>query len=267
MKSILIDVTKCVGCEECVEACSDTKNLGKEIHFEREKKDGLSSRRLTSVIQLSENRFAKKSCLHCIDPGCVTACLCGGMEKTESGAVIYNEDKCIGCRYCMLGCPIGIPRYEWDKLLPYVKKCDMCYDRQKEGKIPACVEACPHEALVFGERDELITKARNTIRANPDRYLQHIYGEKEFGGTSVMYITDTELDAIGWESELGDRKISSITWPVMSKTPFVGGSVALFLTGTFFIINRRMKMENQELRKKNLETSESKSQEGEKDSE
>lgn len=244
-KAILIDVTKCTGCEKCVEACVADNQLKPVLPVPYLKKDGISENRFTSIVQLNSKRFAKKACLHCIDAGCVDACIAGALQKTEIGPVIYDPGKCIGCRYCMLACPVGIPRYEWDKTIPYVRKCDMCYDRILEGKKPACVEACPNGVLSYGTRLELLSVAREKIKKNPDKYLNHIYGEHEFGGTSVIYITDTRLDKLGFAAIMSDLSISEITWPLISKTPLLGLSVAALLTGTHFIINRRIKLQRE----------------------
>ena len=244
-KAILVDITRCTGCEQCVDACVEDNHLDPALPVATAKNDGLSGNRFTAIVQVGPERFAKKSCLHCVDPGCVNACIAGAIKKTDLGPVVYDPDVCIGCRYCMLACPVGIPRYEWDKTLPYIRKCDMCYDRLEEGKVPACVEACPNDVLTFGNRDDLIKEAKRRISQQPDTYLQHVYGEHEFGGTNVLYISDVKLDKLGWTAKMEDRSITDYTWPVISKTPFVGGGMAAFLTGAFFIINRRMKFENE----------------------
>ena len=246
MKGILIDITKCTGCEKCVIACITVNNMNPVLNFPRKSDDDLSGRKLLSLVQVSENRFVRKSCLHCVDPGCVNACICGALEKTDLGPVIYDADKCIGCRYCMLACPMNIPRYEWDETMPYVMKCDMCFDLLQKDRVPACIEACPNNVMQFGEREQLLLSAKKNIAASPDKYMHHIYGEKEFGGTSVIYITDVNLESIGWQSKIGERSIPSYTWPLISKTPILGLSVAGFLTGTFFIIRRRMELQDTE---------------------
>ncbi len=248
-KGILIDITRCTGCGKCVNACVEDNKLGPVLPVKNAKKDGLSGNRFTSVIRLTEDRFAKKSCFHCIDPGCVNACIAGAIKKTDEGPVVYDPDICIGCRYCMLACPAGIPRYEWDAVLPYIKKCDMCYDRLQKNKIPACVEACPNGVLTFGSRSGLLKKAKKIIGENQCKYLNHIYGEKEFGGTSVLYITDVNVDALGFSTGMAERSVSDYTWPVISKTPFVGGGVMAMLSGVFFIVNRRIKIQNENLTK------------------
>jgi formate dehydrogenase iron-sulfur subunit len=248
MNAILIDVSKCTGCEECVMACKEENELGPDRPFTRLSRDGLSSTRFSSIVRIGGERFARKMCLHCLEPACQDACLVGALKKTELGPVVYDEDKCIGCRYCMLACPMEIPRYDWDKKIPYVKKCEMCVDRLELGQTPACVEACPEEALFFGEREALIRQARATIQAEPQKYLQHVYGESELGGTCVLYISDVALDRLGWPEKVGEHPIHDYTWPVMKKTPWVAFGMAGMLSATMFVINRRMKFQEAALR-------------------
>jgi formate dehydrogenase iron-sulfur subunit len=241
MKGILIDTTRCTGCERCVEACCEAHDMPPPLPARKLSGDGLSSRRLCAVVEQEPGRYVKKQCVHCLDPGCVDACPVGAIERTPEGAVVYDPARCMGCRYCMLACPLGIPRYEWEKQIPYMIKCDMCIDRLREGKLPACVEACPNEACVFGERDDLLLEARR--RCSGPGYVNHVWGHEELDGTAVLYISDKPLAEMAWPESVGRRSISSFTWPVISKTPWVGGGVAAFLTGTCWIIRRRMEMQ------------------------
>jgi formate dehydrogenase iron-sulfur subunit len=179
--------------------------------------------------------------MHCLEPSCVSTCLVGGITKSPEGPVIYDLDKCIGCRYCMLACSFHIPRYEWDKTVPFMKKCVMCYDRLQEGKIPACVDACPNHALHFGERETLLHQARKTIRKEPKKYIQHIWGEKEFGRTSVLYVSDVELSQLGF-SKFDMTAIPHLTDPLIEKTPVIGLTVACGLIGLNWIISRRIEL-------------------------
>jgi len=242
MNAILIDITKCTGCQRCVEACKEAHQLAPDVRYPKLRSDGLSSRRLTTAVALEDGRYAKKQCVHCLAPACEEACLVGAIHKTELGPVIYDPEKCIGCRYCLLACPMGIPRYEWEKRLPYMQKCDMCFERLERGQVPACVECCPERVCEFGQRDKLLDLARQRIQDSPGKYLPHIFGEKELGGTSVLYLSDVDLRALGWPEKVGEKPIHSYTWPVMSKTPFLGTGVAIFLTGTYWIIQRRMEL-------------------------
>lgn len=240
MFGILIDVTRCTACEKCVAACV-ARNEGDIWTAEHDRatiKDGLSAHRLSTVIKVDDGRFAKKSCMHCLEPSCVSACLVGGLTRTPDGPVIYDKDKCIGCRYCMLACPFHIPRYEWDKTIPFVAKCDMCLDRLTQNLPPACVEACPNGALKVGERGQLLSEAWSIIRESGGGYLEHVWGEKEFGGTSVMYISDVDLDALGWP-ETAASSIPSLTEPLVHKTPLIGLGVAVGLVSLNWIIKRR----------------------------
>jgi formate dehydrogenase iron-sulfur subunit len=246
MKAILVDVTRCTGCEQCVDACIEVNHTD-PAQAQRDRattKDGLSANRLLSVPEIAPGRFARLSCMHCLEPSCVAACLVGAITKTPEGPVVYEREKCIGCRYCMLACPFHIPRYEWDQPIPYVKKCTMCADRLAEGRKPACVDACPHEALRFGERDTLLRAAHALIAGGGGRgaYLPRVWGEDEFGGTSVLYVSDVDLGVIGWPAGPRTVPIPTLTGPLIAKTPFIGLGVAGSLLGISWVIRRRMKL-------------------------
>jgi Fe-S-cluster-containing dehydrogenase component len=153
--------------------------------------------------------YVKKQCMHCEEPGCQSACFVDAFNKTGKGAVIYNPDVCVGCRYCMIACPFDIPAYEYDEpLTPRVTKCTFCFDRiSREGQVPACVQICPTETLRFGKRNELINLAHQRIRNNPRRYINHIYGEHEVGGTSWLYLSSAPFDKIGFRTDIGKKPI------------------------------------------------------------
>jgi formate dehydrogenase iron-sulfur subunit len=252
MKAILVDVTRCTGCEQCVDACVEVNHADPaRAQLDRATtKDGLSANRLLSVPEIARGRFARLSCMHCLEPSCAAACLVGAITKTPEGPVVYDQEKCIGCRYCMLACPFHIPRYEWDRPIPYVKKCTMCADRLAEGRKPACVDACPHEALRFGERDSLLRAAHALIAAGGGggggggggAYLPRVWGEDEFGGTSVLYVSDLDLGVIGWPAGPKPVPIPALTGPLIAKTPFIGLGVAGSLLGISWVIRRRMKL-------------------------
>ncbi|MCB2212305.1 4Fe-4S dicluster domain-containing protein [bacterium] len=241
MIGMLIDVTKCVGCEKCVAACVKANGCDPAA-ADRDRAtspDGLSADRLTTVQPIGWDHFAKKACMHCLEPSCVSACLVGGITRSENGAVVYDPDKCIGCRYCMLACPFHVPRYEWSAKVPFMKKCELCEERLADGEIPACADACPQNAIEFGERDELLRLAHQRIGENPDGYIDHVWGEHEFGGTSVLYISDADLAELGWPSP-DTESIPHLVEPVMHATPIVGGSVLASVAGVNWIVRRRM---------------------------
>lgn len=243
MKAILHDVSRCRGCMACVEACA-ASNGTEDPDRARFDRAGLSGHRFTSVSRTGEGRFVRQQCLHCVDPSCVSACLVGSMTQTPEGAVVYDPAKCIGCRYCMLACPYDVPKYEWDTNTPLIRKCELCHDRPGG---PACVEACPHEATMFGERDELLAIARERIRSSSIRYVDRIYGETDMGGTAVLYISDVPLDDF-WKGGPGSPSVPEITWPFISKTPVLAASVAATLTGVSWVVHRRMRLAGESAR-------------------
>jgi formate dehydrogenase iron-sulfur subunit len=241
--AILVDVTRCAGCERCTVACVEA-NHNDPVIAEVDRAttaDGLSAQRWCTVVEADAGRFARKSCMHCLEPSCVAACLVGGLSKTEQGPVVYDPDKCIGCRYCMLACPFHVPRYEWSNVAPFMRKCDMCAERLAHGGRPACVEACPHDALSFGTREAMLAEARARTADKAAGYLPRVWGETELGGTSVLYVSDVDLGALGWPGAEASS-IPAITDPVIHKTPLLGGSVLLGVWGLSTVIERRQRL-------------------------
>jgi formate dehydrogenase iron-sulfur subunit len=246
--AILTDTTLCTGCETCVHACKQTYGLGRDRAWRwKNKVDDLSSTRFTTIITRPGGHHVRQQCRHCVEPACVSACLVGALQKKDIGPVIYDEYRCMGCRYCMMACPYGIPRYKWESTVPYVRKCILCYDRIKEGKQPACTEACPYGATIFGTRAEMLAEARKRIAENPGKYYPtespRIYGEHEVGGTSVLYLSDISLDFLGWNPNLGDEPVPALTWGALSKVPKVAIGVAAAMSGIYWVIGRRMKLQ------------------------
>jgi formate dehydrogenase iron-sulfur subunit len=241
--AILTDVTRCTGCEKCVEACRRENDLGQDRPWpEQASIDALSSTRFTTVLREPGNHFVRQQCRHCADPACVSACIVGALQKTPCGAVIYDVDKCMGCRYCMTVCPYGIPRYDWEDTAPSIRKCNFCYDRIRQGGVPACVEACPEQATIFGTRREMLAEAHRRLQAEPETYVPRVYGETEVGGTSVLYISDVPLDFLAWTADLGDRPLPDLSWASLKKVPAIAVGMGCLMAGTHWIIGRRMKL-------------------------
>jgi formate dehydrogenase iron-sulfur subunit len=233
-KGLLIDITKCIGCGACSQACAEANNLPKEDAKE------LSATHYTVVQGYNNDEtFVRRLCMHCEQPTCVSACLVGALRKTETGAVVYDEDKCIGCRYCMQACPFEVPRYEWSSLSPRVQKCKMCYERVAGGGQTACSEACPTGATFFGDRDELIKEARKRIDENPGMYIDYIYGLKEAGGTSVMFISNVPFEQLGFPMNLPNGPIPDLSWQVLSQIPKYSVAAGVVLFGINWITSRR----------------------------
>jgi len=241
--AILTDVTKCIGCQKCVSACKTANGTGEDVPRTWQKRDGLSAHNLTSILSRPEGRYVRKQCRHCIEPACASVCPVGALHKTESGAVVYDRNKCLGCRYCLMACPYGIPRYDWDKPVPYVRKCTLCYERLQQGQVPACVEACPTQATISGNRNELLTEAHRRITDSSGGYIDKVWGEFEVGGTSVMYISDIDLGFMTYKPDLGTRPLPETTSIAMKSVPpvFLGMGAAMFSLN--WIVRRRMKLQ------------------------
>jgi formate dehydrogenase iron-sulfur subunit len=244
---ILTDITRCTGCERCVEACQEANDLPDEKPWRWVTQiDDLSSARWTTVRAVphaSGTRYVRRQCRHCLDPECVSVCIVGALEKTPMGPVIYNRDICIGCRYCLIACPWEIPRYSWEDTVPYVQKCDFCFSRIMDGKVPACIEACPTEATIFGDRDALLAEAHRRIAAEPGRYIDRVWGETEVGGSSVLYISDVELNLTDLASGIStDDPMPYRTTKILHKMPIVFVGMAAVMGGLHWIINRRQEL-------------------------
>ncbi len=230
-KAMLIDITKCVGCRQCEQIC-------KQIHgFSEEHEPTLSATAFT-VIEERGDKYVRRLCMHCEDPACASACPVGALKKTAQGAVRYEGNKCIGCRYCMIACPFAVPRYEWSKLAPYVAKCDLCAERVLAGKPTACAQVCPTGATLFGDRDELLAEAHKRIAENA-AYVRKIYGEMEVGGTSVFYLSDVPFEKLGFVTAPMTQPMTSLSAAALGEVPtvvLVGGSL---LAGLYWFTQRR----------------------------
>jgi len=231
-KAMLIDIKRCIGCLSCETAC-------KQLHgFGTDPEPTLSDTAFT-VVETRGDKFVRKVCMHCEDPACASACPVGAIWKSPLGPVVYNADKCIGCRYCMLACPYQVPRYQWSKLAPFVKKCDMCIDRVKAGKQTACAEACPVQATIFGNRDALINEAWNRIRSDSS-YIPHIYGVEELGGGCVLFVSDVPFEKLGFKpAPTGNQAMPTLTASALGDSPKVvimGGTI---LSALYWVTQRR----------------------------
>jgi Fe-S-cluster-containing dehydrogenase component len=182
--------------------------------------------------------FVKKQCMHCSQPACAAACLTNAMHKTTEGPVVWHPDKCMGCRYCMVSCPFEIPKFEYDAWNPRIQKCNMCYGRLQEGKTPACVAACPSDALMFGQKRELMEIARVRIYNHPHEYVHHIYGEHEVGGTGWLYLAAVPFDQLGFRTDLGNTPYPEYTREFLYSVPVVFFGLPTFLVGLRLLAQR-----------------------------
>jgi Fe-S-cluster-containing dehydrogenase component len=241
----LVDLTRCVGCRKCEQACNEVNQLPApdmafddrrvfEAHRRPDDKAFTVVNRYCSGNLDDRGRlvptFVKIQCMHCQDPACASACPTGALRKHESGAVRYDVSKCIGCRYCMLACPFQIPAYEYDEALtPRVRKCTFCLERlEKENLKPACASICPQEVIEFGRRGDLIAEARRRIDRDPGRYVPHIYGENEVGGTCWLYLSGVPFEQLGFQT-LSDRPLPQTTETLQrSLFSYLWSPIALF---------------------------------------
>jgi formate dehydrogenase iron-sulfur subunit len=242
-KGILFDVTECVGCGACYDACKEENKLPKTT--DDFLKDHLSNNTYT-VVEEYGDYYSRKLCMHCIHPTCVSVCPVGAFEKTELGPVLYDADKCIGCRYCMQACPHQVPRYEWNSLEPKVKKCVMCHERIKNGEETACAEACPTGATMFGDIDDLIAEAKKRLAEDPDKYYQHIYGLEEAGGSNVIMISPVPMEQLGFTGNLPKVPLETYTMAALDKIPAVVGTAGVFLTGMYWLTKRKNQIAKEE---------------------
>ncbi len=245
---VLHDTVLCVGCRSCEAACNKVNDLPPpDRPF-----DDLSvldeKRRTTPKAYTVVNRYdtskdtgyRKIQCNHCQEPACASACFVKAYTKTKEGAVIYDESVCVGCRYCMIACPFQIPTFEYDKALtPRIMKCTLCYPRVVQGLLPGCVAGCPTEALSFGKRTDLIRIARERIRKYPDRYVNHIYGEHEMGGTAWLYLAGVPFKELGMREDLGVTPAPEFTAGALGAVAMVIGLWPVMLTGVYAMTKYR----------------------------
>lgn len=201
---LLVDVTRCVGCRACMTKCREANGLKPDVQeiggVPYDAPLDMNGQTLTVIKRFDEGEasgYVKAQCMHCAHPSCVSVCMLGALHKAEHGVVAYDVDKCVGCRYCQVGCPFNVPKFEWAKAVPKIVKCELCRHRYKDGKFAACAEACPREAVVFGKRGELLALAKSRLAAAPKAYLPKIYGEHDAGGTAVLYLSPVAFETVG----------------------------------------------------------------------
>ncbi len=238
---MLIDTTKCIGCKSCQLACKKAKGLPTDDDPKALGPTALTFvdfRNVSTGAGKTVMKPVKRQCMHCNNPGCVSACTVGALQKTPNGPVVYDANKCIGCRYCMYACPFGVPTFEWDKQLSLIKKCDACAQLTADGEMPACAKACPTGALQYGKRDELLTIAKQRIDDPKGNYVKYVYGEKEVGGTSMLYLSSLPFDVMGFPS-LPEEPPAEVSQLIMHSTPIVAAVVASVLTGAYLVTRSR----------------------------
>ncbi len=248
---VLVDLTRCIGCRSCEAACNKEQHLpepkvsfdDQSVFKEKRRPDEFAY----TVVNRYETEkgkpvYRKIQCNHCNEPACLTSCFVNAYTKTKEGAVIYNGKVCVGCRNCMIACPFNVPGYSYSSAFnPVVKKCIFCYDtRLKNGIPPACVETCPQEVLTFGYRKDLIKIGHERIRETPDKYVDHIFGEKEVGGTGWLYLSSVPFDQVGFDTTIANEPIISNVKEFLGTVPMVLAIWPALFTG-FHLLSTRNK--------------------------
>ncbi len=248
-KAVLIDTTRCIGCRACQVACKSWHGLpGERTTFSESWSNPqyMDSNNYTRVIfsEVAQGDrlnwyFVKRQCMHCAEPACASVCPVGALTKTPEGPVIYDDGKCIGCRYCMMACPFQVPKFQWGAALPLVRKCDFCADRLALGLAPSCTTTCPTGTLLFGEQSELQKEAQRRIGGSPGKYVNYVYGLKEAGGTSWLYLAGVPFEELGFNLQVPKYPLPPLTWAYISHIPLVIGGVIAFGVGSWYFTRRR----------------------------
>ena len=276
VRTTLIDIANCIGCRACQVACKqwndrdgEETELVARLGLQNPATLTAKTYTLISFHEMEDEKkpggvaaaYVMRRCLHCLDPGCVSACPTTALSRDPDGPVSYDAGKCIGCRYCMLACPWDVPTAQWDKLAPKIEKCTHCADRtsqplptarngqplseaerklyQETIAVPACVKACPADALRYGTRDEMLTLARQRIAARPDKYVDHVYGEKELGGTSVLYVSSVPFEKLGFPT-YGDKPFPTFTAAALGAVPAAVIALGGLLGAAYALFNKRV---------------------------
>lgn len=226
-RAILFDATRCAGCQSCEFACAVANGLpepdGEDYPVSGTiRKTNENRRSVINAYETSQGEvYVKTQCMHCNQPACTAACLTKAMYKTVEGPVMWRDKKCMGCRYCMVSCPFDVPKFEYHSPNPDIVKCDMCFERVKNGELPACVADCPAEALTFGTRRELIAEARRRIHEDPDIYYDDIYGEHEAGGTGFLYLSPVPFEELGLNTKIQKKSYPELTKGFLYSVPSI----------------------------------------------
>ncbi len=245
---ILVDTTRCVGCRSCEAGCAEANHLpvpdiSDTSVFETRRKTTLDQWMVVNRYNTEKGEvYVKTQCMHCNQPGCVSACLVKALEKRKEGPVTWATN-CMGCRYCMIACPFDMPKFEYHSPTPRILKCTLCWERLGKGEKPACVESCPEEALTFGKRRGLIEEARRRIYGGEaGRYFPHIYGEHEVGGTGYLYLARVPFDQIGFRTDLGTKAYPEYTKGFFWNIVLVDILIPPFLLGIYQATRREKKV-------------------------
>jgi Fe-S-cluster-containing dehydrogenase component len=236
---VLVDTTRCVGCRMCEFGCAnangEANGLEKPSFDEPLTPERRTNEKRWTAVQAHEvggrRITVKRQCMHCLQPACTSACLTKAMYKTADGPVTWQASKCMGCRYCMLSCPFDVPKFEYHSAVPRIQKCQLCASRVSAGEQPACVASCQFGALTFGRRENLLDEARRRIYTEEGRYVRHIYGEHEAGGTAWLYLSAVPFEQLGFRTNLSEEGYPTMNKEFLYAVPQVDILAPLLLLG------------------------------------
>ena len=274
-RTTLIDIANCIGCRACQVACKqwnekdgEPTQLESDLGFTNPATLAARTYTLIAFHEFEnaqkpggiESAFVMQRCLHCLEPACVSACPTTALSRQSDGPVRYDDDECIGCRYCQLACPWDVPTSDWNSLAPKISKCTHCNDRVGQpvptafngqamsdnetkrftGSIetPACVKACPADALRYGTRDEMLALAHKRIADRPEKYIDHVYGEKELGGTTVLYLSRVPFEKLGFPT-YGEKPFPAFTKTALGAVPPAVIGVGALLGAAYAFFRKR----------------------------
>jgi Fe-S-cluster-containing dehydrogenase component len=200
---MLFDASLCVGCRACQTACKDANALPADrehvpggLYDAPLDLNGSTKNVIKLAVQGDASAYMKMQCMHCADPSCVSVCMAGALHKLPNGIVAYDKGTCVGCRYCQIGCPFNVPKFQWHTAIPVIVKCELCRDRKdgRQGAGPACCEVCPRGAVKYGKRSALLAEAKERVKGSPGKYFEdRVFGEADGGGTNVLYLSPKEV--------------------------------------------------------------------------
>ena len=259
-KAILYDTTKCTACRACQVACKGWNELPAEATTNRGTYENPPDLSPDTWLKMEFREydtaggvrwlFTRRACMHCTDAACVKVCPTGALYHHELGFVTYDKDLCSGCGYCVDFCPFDVPRSDRNLLTGVAKmdKCTLCttpgLDRIAEGYEPACVKTCPTDALIFGDRDNLVAEGRKRVEAlKAEGYSNaYFYGDRELNGLHVMYVLDDSPEVYGLPVAPQVPGVAIAWKDVIQPLGWAVGGLAIVGLGLNYIIAREAKL-------------------------
>ena len=267
-KAILYDATRCTACRGCQASCKQWNENDEAVPVTENGVDAVNRGSYENPPDLSPATwlkmtfievapggqvrwlFNRRSCMHCTDAGCVKVCPNGSLFYHELGFVSYNKDICIGCGYCVEGCPFDVPRLTRNVVTGIAKqdKCTFCttpgLDRIAAGEEPACVKSCPTDALMFGDRSKLVADGRQRVATLKAKGFSnaYLYGDRELNGLHVMYVLDDSPAVYGLPVNPQIPAVASVWQDVIQPLGWTLGGLTILGLGLNYLVARESKL-------------------------